>query len=91
MAFVHALGLIEVRGWSNAMVVLDTVEKAAEITLLQAELNDLYGACIKITGDTAAVQVAIAAGENVAREIHAEVVVDVIPAPQPSSRPGYRR
>ena len=35
-----ALGLIEVNGWSPAIVVLDAMEKAAWIRLLQAELND---------------------------------------------------
>src|SRR5207247_729104 len=41
---MNALGLIEVKGWSPAMVVLDTLDKAADVTLLQVELNDLYGA-----------------------------------------------
>ena len=48
----QALGLVEIKGWSPAMVALDVMCKAADVTLLQVELNDLYGACIKVTGPT---------------------------------------
>src|SRR4051794_9452236 len=86
---MQALGLIEVKGWSNAMVVLDTVEKAADVALLQVELNDLYGACIKIVGETAAVSSAIRAGKNIAEAMNADVVVDVISAPDRHATAAY--
>jgi microcompartment protein CcmL/EutN len=89
MRTVPALGLIEIHGWSNAMVVLDAVEKAADITLLQAELNDLYGVAIKIVGDTAAIQSAVRAGQAMAESIHATGVFDVITAPDPKARAAY--
>src|SRR5438874_12127443 len=86
---MHALGLIEVKGWSPTMVVLDTLDKAADVTLLQVELNDLYGACIKITGETADVQAAVRAGKEIADEMHVDCVIDVINSPDPAARAAY--
>ena len=40
---MDALGLVEVRGFSPAIVALDVMTKAADVRILQAELNDLYG------------------------------------------------
>jgi len=42
---MDALALIEIGGWSPAMVVLDAMEKAANVRLLQTELNDAPGVC----------------------------------------------
>jgi len=86
---VEALGLIEVRGWSPGMVVLDVIDKAAEVELLQVELNDLYGACIKITGDSGNVQAAIAAGKLAAEQMHLECVTQIINAPSREARAAY--
>jgi carbon dioxide concentrating mechanism protein CcmO len=86
---MRALGLIEVKGWSPTMVVLDTIDKAADVTLLQVELNDLYGACIKITGETADVHAAARAGKDVADEMHVECVIDVLNAPDPAALAAY--
>jgi microcompartment protein CcmL/EutN len=71
------------------MVALDAMTKAADVRLLQVELNDLYGACIKVTGATANVQAAVAAGRAVAEQMRVEVVTDVIMAPDASSRAAY--
>jgi carbon dioxide concentrating mechanism protein CcmO len=84
-----ALGLIEVRGWTPSMVVLDAMEKAASVRVLQVEINDLGGAMMKITGDVGDVQSAIAAGESVARAMQADCVTDVIPNPDERSRSAY--
>ena len=86
---MRALGLLEVKGWSPAMVALDAMSKAANVELLQVELNDFFGACIKIVGETASVQAAIAAGKKIAADMHVECSADVIPAPHPASRSGY--
>lgn len=86
---MRALGLVEVKGWSPAMVVLDTMDKAANITLLQVELNDLYGACIKVIGETADVHAAVRAGKAMADQIHVECVTDVMNAPDPAARAAY--
>ena len=45
-----ALGLLEIRSWSAAMAALDAAEKAGDIALVQVELNDFYGAVLKLTG-----------------------------------------
>jgi microcompartment protein CcmL/EutN len=84
-----ALGLIEVRGWSPSMVVLDAMEKAAYVQLLQVEINDLAGAMMKVTGDVGAVEAAIAAGKAIADSMQAECVTDVIPSPDERSRKAY--
>lgn len=85
----QALGLVEIKGWSPAMVALDAMTKAASVSLLQVELNDLYGACIKITGATSNVQAAVAAGRAVAESMHVEVTSDVIMAPDRAARAAY--
>ena len=85
----QALGLIEIKGWSPAMVALDAMTKAADVSLLQVELNDLYGACIKITGTTSNVQAAVAAGRGVAEQMRVDVVTDVIMAPDRGARAAY--
>jgi microcompartment protein CcmL/EutN len=77
----EALGLMEVQGWSPAMVVLDAMEKAGNIRLLQAELNDLYGVCLKITGPLADVKAALEAGATQAGVMEVSYVCDLISAP----------
>ena len=84
-----ALGLLEVKGWSPAMVALDAMTKAADVQLLQVELNDLYGACIKVTGETADVEAAVAAGRAIAAAMKVEAIGDVIANPDPGSRRAY--
>src|SRR5687767_14042833 len=71
------------------MAALDAAEKAGVIRVLRVELNDLYGACVKITGDVADVRAAIEAGRAQAGAMHADCVVDVIPAPSRASEPAY--
>src|SRR5688500_7387538 len=66
---MHALGLVEIRGFSPAMVALDLMAKSGEVALLQVELNDLYGVCIKVTGGTADVEAAVAAGRQIAAQM----------------------
>ncbi|MEA2708597.1 MAG: hypothetical protein QOF78_1198 [Phycisphaerales bacterium] len=85
----RALGLVELKGWSPTMVALDAMTKAANVVLLQVELNDLYGACIKITGATANVQAAVAAGRAAVEQMHVNVETDVIMAPDRAARAAY--
>ena len=86
---MHALGLVEIKGWSPSIVALDAMTKAADVRVLQVELNDLYGACIKLTGETADVQAAVAAGCAVAEEMHVECVSDIIASPHRAARAAY--
>lgn len=84
-----ALGLLEVKSWTATMAALDAAEKAGEIRVLQVEINDLYGACVKFTGTTSDVEAALAAGRATAGMMKADVVSDLIPAPSPASRGAY--
>lgn len=86
---MQALGLVEIKGWSPAIVALDAMTKSADVALLQVELNDLYGACIKVTGATANVAAAVAAGRAVAEQMRVDVVTDVIMAPDRAARAAY--
>ena len=79
----RALGLVEVAGWSSSMVVLDALEKAANVRLLQVEFNDLLGAMMKITGPLADLRAAIDAARATAGILHVHCVTDVIPNPEP--------
>ena len=71
-----ALGLLEVHSWSAAMAALDSATKAADVRVLQAEINDLLGVCIKLTGETAALE----AGRAMAETMRAACTVHIIPA-----------
>ena len=73
-----ALGVIEILGLTPSMVALDALEKSAEVTVLQTELNDYYGVCAKIQGPVAAVRTAIAAGQRIAEEMGASVTSHVL-------------
>jgi microcompartment protein CcmL/EutN len=86
---MNALGLLEIKSWTATMAALDAAEKAGEIRILQVEINDLYGACVKFTGSTSDVEAALAAGRAMAEAMKADVVTDLIPAPSPVSRPAY--
>ncbi len=78
----QALGLLETTGLTPALAALDAMAKAGEIRVLQAEVNDLLGVCVKIQGAVAAVQAAIQAGHAVAERMGGRPVVDIIPRPQ---------
>jgi microcompartment protein CcmL/EutN len=82
-----ALGLIEITGLAPALVALDVLDKAADVRLLQVELNDQLGALIKVTGESAAVQAAVQAAESAARAMRVNVVTDVINAPDDAAWP----
>lgn len=76
-----ALGLLEAFGFTPAMVALDAMEKAANIQLLQAEINDMLGIMIKIVGDVDSVTQAIEVGHKMADQMKGRPVSDVIAMP----------
>jgi carbon dioxide concentrating mechanism protein CcmO len=84
----QALGILEIGGWSASIAALDAAEKAGQIELVQIELNDFLGAVLKFTGSVADVRAAVSAGEEIASQMHASVVSDVIPAPSDAACPG---
>jgi microcompartment protein CcmL/EutN len=63
------------------MVALDVIEKAARVRVIQSELNDFLGICIKFSGNTDAVRLALDAGLKVATELKGRPVGHVIPRP----------
>jgi microcompartment protein CcmL/EutN len=76
-----ALGVLEISALGAALVILDEIDKAAPIRLLQAELNDYYGYVIKIVGEPAALCAAIEAGRARAEQMQARCVTTIINAP----------
>ena len=54
----EAVGLLEIPGLSATLAAVDAMEKAANVRVLQCELNDFYGVCTKITGKTSDVSIA---------------------------------
>jgi microcompartment protein CcmL/EutN len=82
-----ALGLIEITGLAPALVALDVLDKAADVRLIQAELNDQLGALLKIAGKPGAVRAAVEAAADVARGMRVGVVTSVINAPDAGLQP----
>lgn len=80
-----AIGLIEIGSWSASVAAIDAAEKAADIRLLQIELNDMLGASAKIAGEVAAVRAALDAADTMARSLHASVVARAINRPNAQS------
>jgi carbon dioxide concentrating mechanism protein CcmO len=74
----EAVGLLETIGLTATLVAVDAMEKAADVRVIQCELNDFYGVCTKIAGNTAAVSTAIKAGRRVAEQMGGNPVTDVI-------------
>ena len=71
------------------MVVLDTMEKAAGIRLLQVEFNDLAGAMMKIGGPLGPVRASIEAGVAAAAAMQARCTWDIIPNPEPRAEAAW--
>jgi len=65
------------------MIILNAMEKTARVRVLQTELNDRPGVCLKLAGALADIETAAAAAEDTARSIQTTIVRDVIPAPSP--------
>ena len=84
-----SLALIEVGGWSPGMVILDAMEKAGGIEILQAELNDQPGVCLKLGGPLADIRAAAAAAEAIAERMQTRIIADVIPGPAPGSEKAW--
>jgi len=83
----HALGLLETTGFTPAIAALDVMEKAAAIEVVQAELNDLLGVCLKIAGSLDKVRTAIEAGHRTAHDMGGRPASNVIARPEPRAEP----
>ena len=78
---VLSLGLIETRGLVAAIEAADAAAKAANVSLLSAELLGGGIVTLRIQGDLGAVQAAVEAGAQAAKRIGEVVAVRVIPRP----------
>ena len=84
-----AVVFVEVGGWSPGMVILDAMEKTASVRVLQAELNDQPGVCLKMTGSLGDARAAAESAEQIARQMQVACIVDVIPAPAPGAEAAF--
>jgi carbon dioxide concentrating mechanism protein CcmO len=82
-----ALGILEVTGFTPAMVALDTMDKATGVRVLQVESNDFYGVVLKVTGSQAAVAAAIDAGRAAAEPMGGKPVGTVLNRPDERAWP----
>lgn len=85
----QALAILEVQSWSVGMVALDVATKAASVSVVQTELNDLLGICARLTGEVAALRAALDAAQAVAQQCGVSVVSDLIPRPAPNSESAW--
>jgi carbon dioxide concentrating mechanism protein CcmO len=81
----NAIGILEVNGFTPAMVALDSMEKSATIHVVQAELNDFLGTVIKIGGELADVSTAIEAGKRAAEAFGAKPITAILNNPEKSA------
>jgi microcompartment protein CcmL/EutN len=86
---IEALAFVEIGGWSPAMVVLDAMEKDANVRVVQTELNDAPGVCIKLAGRIGDVQSAARAAERTAEAMQTRVLAHVIPRPAEGARAAW--
>jgi ethanolamine utilization protein EutM len=71
------------------MVVLDAMEKSASVRVLQTELNDAPGVCLKLHGAIGDIESAAQAAGQTAKAMQTPVVVHVIPAPSEHARAAF--
>lgn len=78
-----ALGVIETVGYATALSAADSALKAANVSLSRMErvigVGKMLGVTVYITGDVAAVQVAVDAGANEGSRVGKVISVKVIP------------
>lgn len=74
----EAVGFLETTGLTPAMVAVDVMSKAALIRVLQVELNDCYGVCVKIAGSVEAVSLALRSGRRAAARMNGCPVDNII-------------
>jgi microcompartment protein CcmL/EutN len=72
------------------MVVLDAMEKCAGVQVLETELNDSPGVCMKLYGPLGDIQSAARAAEDAAAAMQTPAVVHVIPGPSELSPASYQ-
>ena len=82
-----AVGLLETTGLTPAMAAIDLMTKTASVEILQVELNDFYGVCVKFSGPTADVQTAAESGRQLAEKMGGAPVFTVLTNVSPAAVP----
>ena len=72
---MKALGMVEVKGFLGAISVADAALKAADVTLLKAEIINGGLTTVELIGDVAAVQAAVEVGTEVAKELNCLLLI----------------
>jgi microcompartment protein CcmL/EutN len=72
------------------MVVLDAMEKSAGVRVLETELNDSPGVCMKLYGRLGDIESAARAAEETAGAMQTPILVHVIPGPSELARDAYQ-
>lgn len=75
---MKALGMVEVRGFLGAISVADAAVKAADVTLLKAEIIHGGLTTVEVIGDVAAVNAAVEVGVEVAKALNCLIAHHVI-------------
>lgn len=84
-----SVGLLELNSWTASIAAIDAAEKAGRIRVLQVELNDMLGASIQLSGETADVAAAIRAAESIAQSLNAKIVATALNRPHAESHKLY--
>jgi microcompartment protein CcmL/EutN len=77
----RGVAILEITGLGPALVTIDTVEKAAPVEILNYELNDFYGVCLRIAGTPAALEIAVAAARQRIERMGGSCVSTILNAP----------
>jgi microcompartment protein CcmL/EutN len=72
------------------MVVLDAMEKSAAVRLIETELNDSPGVCMKLYGRLGDIEAAARAAEETAGAMATPILVHVIAGPSELSPAAYQ-
>lgn len=67
------------------MVALDAMEKAADVRVVQIELNDFNGTVVKVQGQLAAVKASVDAGAEAAKQMGSKPITTVLAHPSPDA------
>jgi microcompartment protein CcmL/EutN len=73
--------MLETTGLTPALAALDVMAKTASIHVVQAEINDFLGVCVKVRGTVADVRAGIAAGRAIAEQMGGRPVTQVVSRP----------
>ena len=76
---IEALGLVEIKGFLGAVAAADAALKTADVVLLNAEVIKGGQTTIQLTGDVAAVKVAVDSATAVAENLNCLLSSHVIP------------